>query len=279
METEAEQAQEESIDLEQVVANESMDQENIDQDEAPQLSGTEQKAHDQGWRPLEEFNGPEDNWKTAKEYVRDGEWIDKLNDLKGQFDTQKKQFDERLDNSNKLHEARRKAEIKTLKSEQRDLLLTTDTDEYDLKQKEIDALEGELESQPSESKASEPQKDAVISEWEAKNPWINDDNDERTPVTQTIWNSYLQKNPTATTQQAIAHVDDCLSKLYPVNNNNPRRDQPNTTENNKRPARRQSKSLTMNDLTSGERQEWNQFGSIMFTEEQFLKTVLDTRTK
>lgn len=272
---EAEQTQEENIDLEQIVANESLEQENIKQDEAPQLSDAEQKAFDQGWRPLDEFSGPEDNWKTAKEYVRDGEWIDKLNNLKGQFDNQQKQFDERLDNSNKLHEARRQSEIKTLKAEQRDAVLDSDTDKYDSTQKQIE----ELESQPAEAKTTEPQKDTAISEWETKNPWINDNNDERTPVTQAIWNSYLQQNPAATTQQAIAHVDDRLSKLYPTNNNNPRRDQPNTTENNKRPARRQSKSLTMNDLTSSERQEWNQFGSIMFTEEQFLKTVLDTRTK
>ena len=85
-----------------------------------QLNDVEQKAYDQGWRPQEDFDGPEDNWKTAKEYVKDGEWLGKIRDLNQKIDNQQKDFDSRLENTNKLNEARRQSEISDLKSKQRE---------------------------------------------------------------------------------------------------------------------------------------------------------------
>jgi hypothetical protein len=92
----------------------------------------------------------------------------------------------------------------------------------------------------------------------------------------------MNKNPKATAQQALEHVDGRIgkSKLFATNKEiNPRRNQPNVTENNQRPAKRQSKELSMADLTVAETNQWNQFGSTMFTEKEFLKTVKDTRVK
>ena len=43
-----------------------------------ELTPLEQKAHDQGWRPEEDFKGDAGSWKTAKEYVKDGEWLAKI---------------------------------------------------------------------------------------------------------------------------------------------------------------------------------------------------------
>lgn len=270
---------EEEINLEALANEENQDQE---QQEENQLSDFEKKQFDEGWRPLEDFNGPEENWKTAKEFHRDGEWIDKLNNLKSQIDTQQQQFDSRLENSNRLHKARKQSEIKALKAEQREAVLVSDAVKYDLTQEQID----ELENQKIDENPSNSPKDPSIAAWETKNPWINDNNDERVPVTQAIWNSYIQQNPAATTQQAIAHIDDRLGKLYPANNNNPRRDQPNTTENNRRPSKRQGNSLSMSDLSTDERQEWDLYGSQMFLdkngnpdEKLFLKTIADTRKK
>lgn len=273
---EAEQTQKESIDLQAIADSELVEQVDEEQKEPIQLSDTEQKAHDQGWRPIEEFKGPEDNWKTAKEYVRDGEWIEKLNSLKGQIDSQKKSFDDRLDNSNKLHEARRKSEIKTLKSEQRDAVLDSNTTKFDSAQEQID----ELETQTVDDKTVVQVVDPTMAAWEEKNPWINDKSDfKKRPIAQDVWGEFRRLNPKATTQQCLDHVDAKLNEVFPTNNENPRRNQPNTMENNRKPSKQKSKGLTMADLTPQEKQDWNQFGSIMFTEEKFLKTVADTRTK
>ena len=78
--------QEENIDL-AALAN-AEDQEVVIEEES-KLSETEQKAFDQGWRPQADFEGPEDNWKTAKEYVRDGEFLATIRELNQKVDNQK----------------------------------------------------------------------------------------------------------------------------------------------------------------------------------------------
>jgi len=265
--------QEESIDL-AALAN-SPDQEVVVVEEELQLNGTEQKAYDQGWRPKDDFEGPEDNWKSAKEYVRDGEFLATIKELHQKVDSQKVDFDQRLENSNKLHEARKAREISDLKTQQRDAVRTSDTELYDDAQKQIEKLE-EAPVEVKKSQAIDP----VISEWESKNAWINDLTDERTPVAQGIWNQYITKNPTASNAQAIAHVDDRMGVLYPTNNSNPRRNQQNTNETPAKRGKKSSKSLTMGDLTQDEKSEWAMFGQTMFKDESaFLSAVKDARVK
>jgi len=265
--------QEESIDL-AALAN-APDQEAEVVEEELQLNGTEQKAYDQGWRPKDDFEGPEDNWKSAKEYVRDGEFLATIKELHQKVDSQKVDFDQRLENSNKLHEARKAREISDLKTQQRDAVRTSDTELYDDAQKQIE----KLEEAPVEVKRSQTV-DPVISEWESKNAWINDSTDERTPVAQGIWNQYIAKNPTASNAQAIDHVDSRMNALYPTNNSNPRRNQQNTNETPAKRGKKASKTLTMGDLTQDEKSEWAMFGQTMFKDESaFLSAVKDARVK
>ena len=86
---------EESIDLEKIVADEAAENEELDDQggEEIQLTATEQEAYDQGWRPQVDFDGPEDNWKTAKEYVRDGKFLATIKELSQKVDKQAKDFD------------------------------------------------------------------------------------------------------------------------------------------------------------------------------------------
>ena len=242
--------------------------------EVSNLSETEQKAFDQGWRPKEEFEGNEDNWKTAKEYIKDGEFISKIAELNRRMDSQKAEFDERLDNTNKLNEARRTAEIEDLKAKQREAVNMADEDAYDHAQKKIDQLE---ESKVDVS--NQPQgKDPAISEWEAKNEWINDPGDEKTSIAQGLFNNYLIKNKGHTAKQALEHVDSRLANLYPVSN--PRRDQPDATETGTKRPKQKNRDLSMDDLTQDEKQEWNKYGQLMFKDQKsFLKAVADTRKK
>lgn len=268
---EAEEIQEENIDL-AALANAEEPEEVIE--EELQLSDTEQKAYDQGWRPQADFEGPEDNWKTAREYVRDGEFLATIKELNQRMDQQGRDFDTRLENSNKLHEARKDKEIKDLKAQQRDAVRASDTDAFDDAQNQIEELEKEVETETK--KAVDP----VIAAWELKNPWINDPNDEKMGVAQSVWNQYITKNPTASNAQALAHVDERIGKLYPASDNsNPRRNQQNTNETPAKRGKKGSKSLTMGDLTQDEKNDWTQFGSMFKDEAAFLKAAKDARVK
>lgn len=255
-------------------ADEGQDQ-GGDEPEAPQLSEMEQKAYDQGWRPEEDFAGKGD-WKTAKEFVKDGEWLGKIKELNQRIDGQQKDFNERLENTNKLNEARRESEIRELRTQQRNAVDMGDTDSYDDSQRKID----DLEKQVAEPAPAAPQKDPAITAWEAENPWINEPGNEKAGVAQGIWTNFANQNPAATTQQALAYVTERIDNLYPSNPGNPRRAAPNTTENARKSSQRKGKDLTMGDLTPSEQGEWNQYGKMMFkTEKAFLKAVSDSRKK
>lgn len=246
----------------------------VEQEEAPQLSAVEQKAFDQGWRPEDEFNGPSENWKTPKEYIQAGEFMDQINQLKGQVSKQQQDFDTRIENVNKYNKAQTDAKIKSLKAEQRGAVDVSDTELFDSAQSQIDELEKQT---VTEAPAPTTDKDPTIAAWETKNPWINDTSDERGSVAVGVWNAYVQQNPNASTAQALAHVDARIERLYPVENKNLRRDQPNTTENNARRPARSNKGLTMADLTGDEKQAYQMFGNMYKDEAQFLKTVADAR--
>ena len=263
---------EQNIDL-QSLAEQGQELE-VEQEEAPQLSAVEQKAFDQGWRPEDEFNGPSENWKTPKEYIQAGEFMDQINQLKGQVSKQQQDFDTRIENVNKYNKAQTDAKIKSLKAEQRGAVDVSDTELFDSAQSQIDELEKQT---VTEAPAPTTDKDPTIAAWETKNPWINDTSDERGSVAVGVWNAYVQQNPNASTAQALAHVDARIERLYPVENKNLRRDQPNTTENNARRPARSNKGLTMADLTGDEKQAYQMFGNMYKDEAQFLKTVADAR--
>jgi hypothetical protein len=245
-----------------------------EQDDLPELSEMEQKAYDQGWRPQEDFTGPEDHWKTAKEYVKDGEWLAKIKEANQRTERLEKDFNERLENTNKLNDARRKSEIADLRKQQRDAVEMADGDQYESAQAKIDALE----SEPVVTAPQDNQKNPDVAAWEAKNEWINDPNDEKSTVAIGIFNNYANQNKDKTAQDALNHLDARLKQLYPTSN--PRREQPNTTENGGKANLRKGKDITMSDLTQEEKNEYNMYGHTMFkSEKEFLKAVKDARVK
>ena len=263
-------AEEQELEQEEIVDQ----QEQLEEvSEQPELSATEQKAWDGGWRPEDQFEGNPDNWKTAKEYNMYGEFQEQLRDVQNSSRRKDQEFDSRIANLNKLHDKQQEAAINTLKGQQRQAVEEADTERYDQLQVEIDGHKPEQAEQA-------PDKDPVIAAWEDKNAWINDPNDEKAQQAIAFYNVAAAR-PNATAQSSLDYVDNQLAKLYPEPTN-ARRDMPTQTEQTNRPASRsnsrRSKDLTMNDLTRDEADQYKQFGSSMFkSEKDFLKAVADAR--
>jgi hypothetical protein len=239
--------------------------------EQPELSATEQKAWDQGWRPEENFEGNPDNWKTASEYVMYGEFQGQLRDEKNRSQRKEQEFEDSIANLNKLHDKRQEAAISALKVQQRQAVDEADTEAYDRLQTEIDGHEAVTE-------AAAPAKDPVIAAWEKENSWVNDKpNDEKTLQAQAFFNVAASQNKT--NQQSLDYVDEQIAKLYPEQTN-ARRDMATQTEQPSKPATRstrRTRELTMNDLTRDEAEEHKQFGSMFSSDKDFLKAVQDAR--
>lgn len=265
-----------------VEENQPLIEEGQEQEQEPEndplegLSEIEVEEYEKGWRPESEFKGAEGNWKSAKEYRSDGKWLAKLKESNQRIDQIETDFKDRLENANKLAEAKRVQDIADLKEKQYKAAFEEgDEEKYKSTQKQIDKLEAE--SDPVEDKQDTPNKSQEIIDWEDNNAWINDANDERSSIAMALYDSFAKQNPSGTIEQALAHVDSKINVLYPAKN--PRREQPNATESPKRQNGRKGRELSMKDLTSEEQSNWNAFGRDMFTEKEYLKAVKDARVK
>lgn len=247
----------------------------LQQDQLPELSAEEQRAWDDGWRHEEEYEGDPTRWKTAREYNMYGDHQKELRSLKEDQRAKNQDFEDRLTGVNKLHQAQLEIKVNELKSDRRKAVEMADTDEYDRIQTQIE----EAEKQPEPVPPAQPGKDPLIADWESKNAWIGDGSQKASDAS-AMWNAFSQANPNGTIQQALAHVDKQIERLYPSEQpSNPRREQPSMNERpTQTPRRTKGRELTMNDLNADEKECWNKFGSQMYkNEKEFLKTVADAR--
>lgn len=270
----------EEIDLERIANQQGPDQDQETeqhQDQEPkqqlELSPAEQKAWDQGWRPEDQFEGNPDNWKTADSYILYGEMQEQIRGVKAEASRKDVEHQADITRLNQLHDARQKNAIDNLKAQQRQAAEDADIEAYDRLQVDIDNHVPAAPIQPAVTK------DPLIADWEVRNPWINDPNNEKTQQANAFLN-VATAQPGATMESALKYVDEQLAKLYPDEiPNNPRREAPTMTEQGKRPSSRgRSRELTMADLNREEMNDWEKFGSLMFKDEkEFLKTVADAR--
>ena len=248
----------------------------IDDGTPEDLTPTEQKAWDSGWRPQDQFQGKPGNWRPPGEYILFGEMQRENESLRSDQRRQSAEFEERFANVNKMHQAQQASAIAALKEKQREAVEEQDIVRFDSLQKQID-------TQPDiiAPTTKAPAKDPAILDWEAKNPWVNDPASVQGQDAIALYNSAASK-PGATIQSSLAHVDKRMALLYPDElPNNPRRSLPTMGEQSRSPSRanrRNPKGLTMSDLTIDEKRDYENFGREMFKDTaSFLKTVEDGR--
>jgi len=235
--------------------------------EEKELSAIEKEAMEEGWSPLDKFEGDPDKWVSAREFVRYGKLQKTMNRMKDEFDS-------RLRDVNKYHEMQKAQAVAELKAQQKQAVRSGDEETYDVIQKRIEQFE---------SAAPSTSKDPVVAAWEEKNAWVNDPNDPRTLEANAFYAGYKQRNPSATEGDALAYVDERLAKLYPDTKKNALRDTPTRSESGgQRPTTNSNKrALDWGDLHPDELKAWKDYGSDMFKGDKkaFLKIAADARKK
>jgi len=270
-EQDAEQVFYDAVENETVVDDESTTEEQ-------EYSPLEQEALDSGWTPKEQFvekGGDAERWKTAHEYVEYGKLKNALNNAKADQDRMKSDFDKRLESVNKIHKAQQEAQLNAYKEEQRRAVEEADTAAYDEAQKKIDGMKNET---PQEV----PAKDPKIIEWENKNSWVNDIKDPRAQEANDLWNSYVNRNPNDSVDNALAYIDRVMG--LNERETNPRREAPSDTSRQTTKTKTKS-SLSFNDLTQEERDFYNQTKHDLWADakhpngnvKEYLKAVKDSR--
>lgn len=138
----------------------------------------ESEAREQGWRPKEEFNGPEDKWTDAQTFVEKGEKIagilkskvDRLEQRLTAAERANKEFGEYTKKQLKNEKQKSAERVAELETKLAQAITDGDGTEYTRLNREI---KKEQDNTPQE--VQEP--DRLAQEWLADNQWYNNDAD------------------------------------------------------------------------------------------------------
>ena len=144
--------------------------------QAPEHSPMELRAMDMGWRPKEEFQGDEDDFIEAKEFVRRQPLFEKIETQSKQIKAVSKALEALKTHYTRVEQAAVEKAITQMKSARKEALTDGDGDRFELLDDEIKKAETSLAT--IERVQKEPLVEEVVDhpEWKAfnsRNPWYS----------------------------------------------------------------------------------------------------------
>ena len=132
-------------------------------------------ARRQGWRPKDEFEGPDGKWVDAETFVERGKEINAhvQRELRQEREARaqaEREFQERIARMERMHQRNLDQEKKRLEEQAQPARDELDFDAYDNIQKRRQEIEQETPPPPQAPAAPEE-----LSQWAAANPWFNSD--------------------------------------------------------------------------------------------------------
>ncbi len=148
--------------------------ENQEQEQQPTLTPIEEKAISMGWRPKERFEGDEEEFIDAKEFVRRQPLFDRIENQNKQLKNVTKALEALKVHYTRVEEAAVQKAINQLKAQRKSALAEGDGDSFELIDDEI--KKAELKLTEIEQVKNQPivEETVVHPEWQAfqaRNPW------------------------------------------------------------------------------------------------------------
>lgn len=222
------------------------------------LSKVELEAYEMGWRPKDHFDGDPDDFISAREYVRYGKLQNALKESKQELDAVKSDVQKQIERAKAMADKEYQARIEELEQQKKQAVYDADIEAYNKADQQQKELKNNEYQQPVMSK---PQ---LIQEWEAKNEWVNNPNDERAIEASSLYATYVNNiapvkykehvDANVIISDALKYVEDKMGLNKQEAVVNPMRKSAPVTSV-KKPVEA-TKKLTINDLTREERNFW-----------------------
>lgn len=248
-------------------------QDDQQQDEAPQLSPEQDKASRNGWTNKDawiEAGKEPDDWVSANRFNEKGDMLDQIKSLRDDVTSSKQDFEQRLDNQQKLADIQLAAQRKDLTAQRKDAIENADVDKVDEIQGQLDELsKAPVATKPAASTSQQSEDD-----WNSSNPWIL----EQTPKAAYAKQEYsaaLSRGQNSS--DAIKSMEAKVAEHFPATN--PRRDNAPAQESNRsKPGNKQTeRKLQWSDLSRDEEKIYQHMPDAWANKAEFLATVVDTR--
>lgn len=261
------------VDTEEVVDTPEVTDE-VKKEETPELSAVEQKALEMGWRPKSEFDGNEEDFIDATEFVRRKPLFEKIDNVGKELRETKKALRALQAHHEKVKEAEFQHALKALRAEKKEALEAGDADrliEIDDQIADAKAQEAIARSQQNQQAAA-PHPNFV--QWAQRNPWYKT-NAELTVVADQIGTAYAASNPDKSPDDVLKYVESRVKKLYPENFSNPNKNRPSAVEGGtSTPTKKPADDSSNYPLTDDERRAMMTFvRQGIMTKEQYIEDL------
>jgi len=249
------------------------------------LKDKEKEAWDLGWRPKDYFEGDEDNFVSAHEYIRYGKLKEKLDETKKEFDYFKKTQEDQYKRFQDLKELQLKQKMQELEERESQAVADADLDEFNKIKKEREELK-ETYTDKVEEVSQVQSKPQQILDWEAKNPWVNDPNDVRAKEAGALYSTYVNAiadpngNPNDIIAAGLKYVEDKMGLTKkPEHKINPMRKSAPVTQVKEAQKVDTEKRLSFSDLTRDEMIDYENMKTLdrNLTKKDYVKLVQEYR--
>lgn len=162
------------------MSEENQNVENVENQEQERVySAVEQEAMAQGWRPKEEFEGDEDRFIDAGEFIRRGELFSKIDHQNKELKQLRLAMEQFKAHHAQTDQKAYERAVADLKKQRKEALAEGDVERYDHLDNSIDQLkeqrEQEVVRQAQEAQRQVQQVDPQFTTWVNKNTWYTTD--------------------------------------------------------------------------------------------------------
>ncbi len=200
--------------------------------ETPKLSAIEQKALEMGWRPREEFDGDDEAFIDAKEFVNRAPLFEKISSQSKQLKRLEQALSGLQTHYTKVQETEYKRALKDLKAQQERAVEEGDLPTYHALNERREAIEEEHHALKQELVVpNEPQVPQELQQWIQRNPWFNTQEHMRVFADKAS-DQFAPKVRAGlmTTAEALREVEKLVRAEFPTKFRNPNKDKPSAVE-------------------------------------------------
>lgn len=147
-----------------------------EQQAAPEYTPTQLKAMEQGWKPKEQFEGEEDQFIDAGEFIRRGELFSKIEHQSKEMKVMRQALEAMKQHHTKVEEAAYNRALKSLQDKRKSLLLEGEVAEALALEDEIDNVKAQRTQMAQQAQLPVvPEVNPEFTQWVDRNNWYGKD--------------------------------------------------------------------------------------------------------
>ncbi len=227
-----------------------------------EYTAVEQKAMEMGWRPREEFDGEDENFVDAKEFVGRKPLFEKIDAATKAAKAAQKQTAAFAEHYAKVRETEYRRALNDIKAQKKQAMIDGDHDTFFALEEKQETMEEEKEQFAQEQQQlkvqDQPQVHPELAAWQARNPWYSTQ-----PHMQKFADDVgarLQgavRAGTMTPSQVLKEVENAVKEEFPQRFRNANKDKPSAVEGSGRKGSSASAAPNESSLSDQERQIMN----------------------